>query len=89
MLAAGCGGLVAGGLWTWTGVGVFIVAALYDALARPDLGRRRIERGWRRQLTLYLPLLALVALWALYARLLAQGPVTPVSLSGAMLSVLR
>ena len=87
MLAAGCVGLVAGGPWTWTGVGVFIVAALCDALARPDLGRRRIERGWRRQLALYLPLLALVALWALYARLLAQGSVTLPSLAGAMLSV--
>lgn len=78
-------GLLAGGPWVWTGLGLFVLLAIPDSLLDFDFSARRMSTAGALFM-LWIQLLPLALLWGIYWRFLAAGP-SGLELVGAIVSM--
>jgi fatty acid desaturase len=78
-------GLLGGGLWAWTGLGLFVLMVIPDVLNDFDFSERRMSEPGALFM-LWIQLIPLAFLWIAYWRLLSARP-DALTLAGAMLSV--
>ncbi len=67
MMVAGIAGFMMGGYWMWAGIGTYAVLFVLALLAGPDHRLRSIKHPWLADIPLYLHMLLLMALYAVFA----------------------
>ncbi|MDX2425653.1 MAG: alkane 1-monooxygenase [Cycloclasticus sp.] len=87
MLSIGLYGFYLAGPWNWLGVFAFIVVLSLDVGFPRDEAPRSVDSGGLQNMVLYLQLPLIIALWLLFAEILAKGDSSVFEMSGAILSL--